>query len=319
MPLISNSTYKSPFWLRNAHLATIIPSIFRKVEGVDYVRERIITADDDFIDLDWLKNDSKKLLLLAHGLEGDSKRHYMKGPAKYFSDKGWDVVAWNCRSCNGEINRQPRLYHHADTEDLDTILKHINENNNYNEIVLAGFSMGGSIILKYLGEERQKVNNIIKAVTFSVPCDLKDSALTLSKKGRGFYRKKFLDKLKLKMKQKASIYPDKFNMEGIDDIKHFPEFEEQFTAPIHGFENADDFYKKASAKYYLNGIEIPTLIVNAINDPFFSEACYPYDEVEKLEYVFLETPRRGGHVGFMLSKKECWMEKRMFDFVESNP
>lgn len=318
MPILSKSTYRSPFWLLNAHLATIFPSIFRKVEGVEYLRERITTPDDDFMDLDWIKNDSKNLLLLAHGLEGDSERHYMKGPAKYFSDRHWDVVAWNCRSCSGEMNRQPRLYHHAATDDLEIVIDHINENKDYDRIVLAGFSMGGSIILKYLGEDRKLPDNIVSSINFSVPCDLKASAVELSKFFKSFYRKKFLKKLKVKMTAKAQQFPELVSVDNIELIDSFPKFDERYTAPIHGFKNAVDFYHKASVKNYLQGIRIPTLIVNALNDPFFSKACYPFAEVKNMEQVYLETPKRGGHVGFMINNRDSWMETRMWVFVNTN-
>ena len=318
MPLIERSSYKSPFWLRNPHLATIYPSLFRKVEGVSYERERIDTWDNDFMDLDWVKKGSKSLLLLAHGLEGGSHRHYMLGPAKYFSDRDWDVVSWNCRTCSGEMNKQLRMYHHAATDDLAAVVNHIVNKKEYSKIVLAGFSMGGSLIIKYLGEGQHVPKEIFKSVVFSVPCDLKDSALTLSRKGRGFYRKKFLGKLKEKISEKAKMYPKKISVEGIEQIVHFPQFDEKYTAPLHGFDSADDFYHKASAKNYLEGIEQPTLIVNALNDPFFTEASYPFKEVDKLDKVFLETPKRGGHVGFMLNSKSSWMEQRIWNFIHTD-
>ena len=314
MPLIQ-STYKSPFWLFNAHAATILPSLFRKVEGVHYKRERISTPDNDFMDLDWLENDSDNLLLLSHGLEGSSNRHYMKGPALYFSERGWDVVAWNCRSCSGEINRQPRMYHHAATDDLETVIRHIINKNKYKQVVLAGFSMGGNLILKYLGENGNEIpKQITKAITFSVPCNLGDSADRLSK-NLAFYRKRFLAKLKMKMKKKSHLFPHIIAVDGLDEINEFRAFDERYTAPLHGFRNADHFYASGSASQYLSGITIPALIVNALNDPFFPDSCYPFNIAKNLANVYLETPKKGGHVGFMLSKSENWMEKRIWQFI----
>lgn len=225
-------------------------------------------------------------------MEGGSGRHYIQGPAKYFSARGWDVVAWNCRTCSGEINIQPRLYHHAATDDLHTVVEHINASKKYDEIVMAGFSMGGSLIMKFLGEGKCPVPvNIKKAVTFSVPCNLGASARQLSRPGRGFYRKSFLKKLGEKIKVKAMQFPDLISFDGYDQVKSFPQFEERYTAPIHGFESADHFYKVASCEQYLEAIAIPTLIVNALNDPFFSDECYPVEQAEQYDNVFLEMPK----------------------------
>jgi predicted alpha/beta-fold hydrolase len=317
MPLIEESSYRPPWWLKNKHLSTIIPSIFRKVEGVSYVRERMNTPDQDFIDLDWLRLGNNRLILLLHGLEGGSDRGYMKGVAKYFHQKDWDVVAYNCRGCSGEQNLQPRLYHHGDTDDVNQVVSHVNAHNKYHEVVMIGFSMGGSLILNYLGNQKHAIPcNIKAAVTFSVPCDLKATALELSEKGNGFYRKRFLKKLSAKIRQKAVQYPDLVNADGVEEIDSFYEFESKFTAPIHGFKDADDFYHQASAKNYLKNISVPTLIVNAANDPMFSSASYPIEEVRNLDNVFLEMPKYGGHVGFAKSSLSInWMEDRAMEFV----
>ena len=320
MPLIPKSSYRPPWWLKNKHLSTIIPSLLREVKGVNYVRERIITPDEDFIDLDWFKNNNNQLIILLHGLEGDSDRGYMKGMAKYFHDRKWDVVAYNCRGCSGEANTQPRLYHHGDTDDVSCVMEHINRTSSYEKIAMIGFSMGGSLILNYLGNKRHTIPSDIKAAaTFSVPCDLKASAMKLSQKGNSFYKKRFLKKLANKIKQKAIQFPDVISADGVEQIESFYDFETKYTAPLHGFENADTFYEYATANNYLKNIQIPTLIVNAANDPMFSEACYPKNEVKDLENVYLEIPKYGGHVGFpKFSLNENWMESRAYEFINEN-
>ncbi|MEQ1588434.1 MAG: alpha/beta fold hydrolase [Cyclobacteriaceae bacterium] len=165
MPLIPSSPYRPPFHLFNGHLETIIPSIFRKVSAV-YQRERIELTDGDFLDLDWLSKGRNKLVIVSHGLEGNSDRHYAKGMAAYFFERGWDAIAWNCRGCSGEINRLPRSYHHGATEDLAAVVDHAIQKS-YTHIVLVGFSMGGSMTLKYLGERKDCIANAIKsAVVF---------------------------------------------------------------------------------------------------------------------------------------------------------
>ncbi|HNP16864.1 MAG TPA: alpha/beta fold hydrolase [Fulvivirga sp.] len=316
MPLV-NSTYHPPFWLKNGHLATIYPSSFRKVTGVLYERERIATPDNDFLDLDWIKNDSDQLVIISHGLEGSSDRPYVKGMAKYFSKKGWDILAWNCRSCSGEINQAARFYHHGDTDDLSLVIDHALKSKDYKKVVLIGFSMGGSLTVNYLGKYGINIPPSVKAgVAFSIPVDLKAGAIALSRKENSFYRKRFLKKLKMKMTLKAELYPKLIQLDDFDFIKAFPDFDERYTAPLHGFENADDFYKQASAGNYMEGTTVPILICSALNDPFLPAECYPYEQCKTHKLLHLETPKHGGHVGFSLANSDInYMELRAMEFV----
>jgi hypothetical protein len=291
--------------------------MFRKIKGT-YVRERLELPDGDFLDLDWMRGYNNKLVIVSHGLEGSSERHYSKGIAHYFHQRGWDALAWNCRGCSGEMNRLPRFYHHGDTEDLAAVIDHAIQNT-YTHIALVGVSMGGSMSLKYVGERKEHLPNEIKSVTtFSVPCHLSSSAMELDKPGKQFYLNRFLKKLEKKIRSKSQKFPALISADGFDKIKSFRDFDNRYTAPLHGFADADDFYKKASAHQFLPFIQIPTLIVNALNDPFLPKACYPVELAESHEYVHLETPERGGHVGFsMAGKSENWMEVRSFEFVNS--
>ncbi len=317
MPLIS-SDYKSPFWLRNGHLATIIPSSFRKVEGVNYARERISTPDGDFLDLDWLRGSSSKLVIISHGLEGSSQRPYVKGMARHFNANGWDVLAWNCRSCSGEINQTKRFYHHGATDDLHEVVRNAIETDRYLHVAMVGFSMGGSLTLKYLGEQAGDLSPIIKAgVAFSIPVSLKSSVDRLSNARVKFYERRFLKKLETKIKTKSEKYPNLVSYNGFMHIHSFEDFDNHYTAPIHGFDNAHDFYEKASAGKYMEGTPVPTLICNALNDPFLGEECYPTDVCQNHSLLYLETPQHGGHVGFSLANSEInYMEKRALSFVE---
>lgn len=317
--IIENSSYtKPPFYLFNSHLETIVPSMFRKIGG-DFVRERLELIDGDFLDLDWMSGKSDKLVIITHGLEGSSDRHYSKGVAHYFYQRGWDALAWNCRGCSGEMNRLPRFYHHGATEDIAAVIDYAVQKK-YSQIVLVGFSMGGSMSLKYLGERKDTLAAEIKsAVVFSVPCDLGSSARELDKPGKKFYLNRFLKKLEKKIIAKSIKFPELISIEGIKEIKTFRQFDDRYTAPLHGFRDSDDFYTKASSGQYISSIQIPTLIVNALNDPFLPEACYPFDITKNHTYVHLETPERGGHVGFsLLGKTESWMEVRAFDFISSD-
>ncbi|NOT74350.1 MAG: alpha/beta fold hydrolase [Cyclobacteriaceae bacterium] len=317
MPIIPSSDYKAPFYLFNGHLETIIPSAFRKIKGVHYERERLELSDGDFIDLDWLRKDSKKLMIVSHGLEGNSERHYSKGMASYFFNRGWDALAWNCRSCSGEINRLERFYHHGATEDLNEVIQHAIEKNQYDSIVLVGISMGGSLTLKYLGENGDHLPSVVKGgAAFSVPCHLGSSAKELDKPNKRFYLNRFLKKLGKKIKQKSEKFPDRVSYKGFDKIKSFEEFDTRYTSPLHGFKNAADFYERAASLPHIPHIKTPTLIVNALNDPFLPEACYPYDIAKDHPHVYLQTPERGGHTGFTLAgKDENWMEVRAFEFL----
>ncbi|MEQ8924772.1 MAG: alpha/beta fold hydrolase [Fulvivirga sp.] len=316
MPLVKSS-YKPPFWMRNGHIATIIPSTFRKVEGVQYSRERIDTPDDDFLDLDWINNGNDSLVIISHGLEGSSNRPYMLGMAKYMSENKLDVLAWNCRSCSGEINRQARFYHHGATEDLETVIDHVLKTSDYQSIVLVGFSMGGSLTIKYLGESDSRPDVVKAGIAFSIPVSLKSSVDQLTNSKTGFYKRRFLRKLEEKVKLKAETYPGLVEYNGFDDIKEFEDFDNKYTAPIHGFKDAHDFYKRASAGNFLPQVSVPLLICNAVNDPFLGEPCYPYDLCERTENLYLETPKYGGHVGFQLPKGVYnYMEKRALKFVK---
>lgn len=316
MPLVAKSSYRAPWYLLNGHLETIVPSMVRKIEGVTYDRERLELSDGDFIDLDWLANKSNKLVIIAHGLEGNSDRHYSKGMAKYFFQRGWNALAWNCRSCSGEMNRLPRFYHHGATEDLAELIAHAIAKKQFETIVLVGFSMGGSMTLKYLGEQRELPKEIKAGVVFSVPCHLGSSAKELDKPSKKFYLNRFLKKLGKKIKVKSELFPDFISHNGYEAITTFEEFDNRYTAPLHGFKNADDFYQRASSLNYLSTITTPTLLVNALNDPFLPRLCFPTEIAKDHSHLFLETPERGGHTGFTLAgKKENWMEVRAFEFI----
>lgn len=294
MPVIP-SEHKAPFYLFNGHLQTIVPSLFRQVEGVQYQRERLVTPDDDFIDVDWSRVGSDSLLILSHGLEGDTARPYIMGMVKAFNAQGIDAMAWNYRSCSGEPNKLLRSYHLGASDDLDFVLRYALQHNSYSKVYLTGFSAGGNITLKYLGEAPDQVPPQVKrAAVFSTPVDLKGSAQKISK----VYTRRFLKSLKVKLEQKQRLYAQEVDLSDYNVLWSFPEFDDKYTAPLHGFKDAEDYYARVSSKQFIPYIKLPTLLVNAQNDPFLSKECYPVQEAEGNPNFYLEMPEEGGHVGF---------------------
>lgn len=319
MPIVSPSTYQPPFFLRNGHLQTLVPSLFRRCDAALYRRERIETDDDDFLDLDWSKTGSRKLGIISHGLEGNSHRPYVIGMARKLNQNGWDALAWNYRSCSGEINRRLRFYHNGSIDDLDTVVRHVIKNKPYETIVLIGFSLGGNLSLVYLGnQEVRPPRQVVGATVFSVPCDLAASAKVLAQAQCKPYMHNFLSSLHGKIRAKMKKMPGRINDHGFHKIKSFKHYDDQYTAPLHGFMNAEDYWEKCSSRAYIPSIRIPTLIVNALDDPFLADECYPYKEASESPHVHLETPRAGGHVGFMeFNGDNCyWSENRAMEFID---
>ncbi|EON77521.1 Hydrolase, alpha/beta fold family functionally coupled to Phosphoribulokinase [Lunatimonas lonarensis] len=315
MPVVKNQNYVHPELLLGGHLQTIVPSLFRKVPRLPFERERISTPDGDFLDLDWLRRGSQNLVVISHGLEGNSQRPYMVGMADFFSQMGYDVLNWNFRGCSGELNLQPIFYHSGATYDLEIVVRHACKS--YRNTFLIGFSLGGNLTLKFLGESDPEKYGIRKAVAISVPLDLGDSADKLSKPGNWLYSQRFLKTLKGKVIAKAKLFPDLLSTKGLDRISTLRGFDDRVTGPLHGFRNASHYYESCSSIRYLDQISVPVLILNALNDPFLSKSCFPEKLGRSLKNVFMEFPYFGGHVGFSprQSGQPYWSEKRSFDFI----
>ena len=321
MPLITESSYQPPFYMFNGHLQTIVPSLWREVPDVRYQRERVETTDGDFLDLDWSRltdRTADTLCLVSHGLEGDAGRPYVRGMVRALNKAGFDALAWNYRSCSGEMNRLLRSYHLGDTDDLDFVVRHALSKLRYRRVFLTGFSAGGNVTLKYLGEQPERVpREVERAAVFSVPTDLKASSYHIARLENRVYLKRFLKTLREKMRQKAALLPDQVDLTDLDLLQDFPQFDDRFTAPMHGFKSAEEYYAHASSGRYLSGIRIPTLLVNAQNDPFLPPTCFPRDAASHSEFVFLETPSDGGHVGFGEGTPdgEYYSERRAVEFL----
>jgi uncharacterized protein len=317
MPILTAPHYRPPFPFRNAHVNTIYPALFRQVPDVSYERERISTPDGDFLDLDWSRVGSDSLLVALHGLEGNADRAYMRGMVRRFNLGTWDALALNMRGCSGEPNQQLRAYHMGATDDLQTVISHVENLDRYRRIALLGFSLGGNVTMRYLGEKGRHVSTLIhKAAVFSVPCYLPTASANFNQLRNRVYLKRFLKTLNEKMHDKARRFPDAYQLR-IERPRNFDEFDEVFTAPVHGYQGAQDYWKRASSRDVLHQIEVPSLMVNAEDDTFLSEECYPSKLAQNSNLFHLMRPRFGGHCGFYTPGRHniYWSEEQAFRFI----
>ncbi|MEO0559612.1 MAG: alpha/beta fold hydrolase [Bacteroidota bacterium] len=316
---VSFPPYMPPRRLRGGHRQTIWPSLFRTVEGVTYERERLELADGDFLDLDWVwaEDPDAPVAIVAHGLEGSSERAYVRGLVRAIHRRGWTVVAWNLRGCSGEPNRLLRTYHSGVSDDLDAVVRHA-LGSGVRQLAVLGFSLGGNVTLKWLGEQGDVIDSrVIAGVGISVPVDLAGSAAVMEGLSRRLYMVRFLRSLRRKVIEKSERFPGQVELAGLDAMRTFAEFDGQFTAPIHGFADAEDYWARASSGPRLKDIRVPTLLVSALDDPFLSPSCYPREVASSSPYLTLLTPQWGGHVGFMAKGKEYWSETVATQFLDA--
>jgi predicted alpha/beta-fold hydrolase len=318
------SEFRPSWWCTNRHVQTVWGPFFRHPR-VPFRRERIVTADDDFVDLDWLDAPAARdapLLLVLHGLEGSSRSHYVGGLLAGARARGWRGVVLNFRSCSGELNRQPRFYHSGDTTDFDAILRHLLTRGPDLRVGVVGISIGGNVLLKWLGEQQGKVPAAVRGgVTISVPYDLTACAQVLD---RGFaklvYTANFMRTMRRKVAAKAKVYPGFVDVAAASRARTFSEYDTAVTAPLFGFADARDYWRRASSLPYLAAIARPTLLLNALDDPFVPADSLPKPP-ELSQHVRLEVTRRGGHVGFVEGRRpwrvRSWAEGRALDFIES--
>ncbi|AXS85117.1 alpha/beta hydrolase [Marinobacter sp. Arc7-DN-1] len=305
--------------MRNGHVQSVWPTLFRRVPIMDPEPEILSTPDHDELHLDWYRQGSSRLAIVSHGLEGHSRRPYVLGLTRALLREGWDVLAWNFRSCGGVMNHQPRFYHSGATEDLSLVVNR-GLADYYEALFMSGFSMGGNLTLLYLGEKGEQVDSrICGAVAYSVPCDLAGSADMLALPSRKIYMQRFLRDLKVKIQEKAEKFPDLIDVSGFDSIRSFHQFDDRYTAPLHGFRDAQDYWAQCSALGRLRDIRVPALMVNAADDPFLSAQCFPESRSVLGAHVRLESPRWGGHVGFVEHGRDgfYWSERRALAFLQA--
>ncbi|MEM1270883.1 MAG: alpha/beta fold hydrolase [Bacteroidota bacterium] len=288
-----------PRWLQNGHVMTVYVAKRRPNPVYPVERERLETPDDDFLDLDWARVGSRHVVVITHGLEGNTDRHYVRGMMRVFNQRGIDAVALNFRTCSGVMNRQVRTYHAGATPDLELTLHHVLDRGGYDTLSLVGFSLGGNVVLRYLGERGAAVPSEINgAAVFSVPVDLETSSRHMATFPSRLYTWRFMVNLYKKMRKLHAIHP-----EDVAPVRErfwhtFEHFDNRYTAPLHGYQDAMDYWTRASSLPVLDNIKVPALLVNALDDPFLPSKCYPYSAAKQNPNLTLLTPEFGGHVGF---------------------
>ena len=302
------NAYEAPWWLPGGHLQTIFAALAASPQ-VPWQRERWETPDGDFVDLDWagrVENPGGPLLALFHGLEGSSSSHYARSIAARALELGWRCVVPHFRGCSGELNRLPRAYHSGDSEEIGWILRRLGVAH------VVGVSLGGNALLKHLGETGSN-SAIRKAVAISAPLDLAAAGKALDRGlSREIYTRNFLKTLKKKTFDKLRRNQISIDRVRLARARTFWEFDDMVTAPLHGFLGADDYWARASSGPWLDRIRVPTLVLNARNDPFLPAAVL--DAIGKVPpNLVLEFPRTGGHAGF--PGRERWLARRIFEFL----
>lgn len=311
-----NDTYSAPALFFSRHVETIYPALLRQVEFIEPSQTRLNTPDDDFLDLDWYKHPvSSRCVVISHGLEGNSRRAYVRGMAKAFYQAGYDVLAWNYRGCGIQMNRQLRFYHSGATDDLALVVSHAAEK--YDKVSLVGFSLGGNLTVKYMGEG-DVPSSVTRAVAISAPLDLYQSSLVIARPSNWVYTQRFLRSLSKKVKAKAELRND-LDSSHLSRIRTLMEFDDIYTGPMHGYKDARDYYEQCSGIHFIERINKPTLILSALNDPFLSATCFPEKQFRDHPYVSFLFPQRGGHVGFASFGQNglYWSEMKALAFIHA--
>jgi predicted alpha/beta-fold hydrolase len=316
--MIRDSTFRPAWWLPGPHLQTLYPSLFRKRRAPALTRERLELADGDFVDIDWTASDGDMTVLILHGLEGSLESHYTGGLLCALEHSGYKAGLMYFRGCSGEPNRLPRSYHSGDTGDLDTVIRHIRKLRPGKPLAAIGVSLGGNVLLKWLGEQGGNAD-ITTAIAISVPLDLHEAAVKLGNGASRIYQQHLLKRLRDSVTIKATRHEPAFPLDRLDELDSFHKFDNEITAPLHGFRDVDDYYARSSSKQFLKRIEIPTLLLQAVDDPFLPPEALPkYDELGPA--VTLELARHGGHVGFVTGgnpfKPRYWLEERALHHLE---
>jgi len=315
------SAYRPPWWYRGKHLQTLWGPLLRRLRGPALRRERVETADGDFLDLDWLAGRERgaPLVVVLHGLEGSARSHYAVGLLRGLEAMGWRGLVVHFRSCGGEVNRSRRLYHSGDTEDLEFVVGRLLAREPQAPLGLVGISLGGNVLLKWLGELGERVPEpVAAAVAISTPFNLAACAAVLDRGlNRRLYTANFLSTMKAKLDQKAHLYRDCLDLPAARRAKTFAEYDRLVTAPLNGFADEQDYWARSSSGQFLPGIRRPTLLINSLNDPFMPASALPRAAVAASRWLEADFVEQGGHAGFLegFGGRRSWAENRALAFL----
>ena len=318
--MLQPGDYVAPWWLPGGHLQTIVPAKWVPLREVAYRRERWATPDADFIDIDIAApeptQEEAPVLVLFHGLEGSSSSHYSRTVMRATADRGWRGLVVHFRGCSGEVNLLPRAYHSGDSDEGDWILRRVHTRWPSAPLYAVGVSLGGNMLAKWLGERAESAQIVTAAASVGSPLDLAAGGAALGRGLNRVYTRIFLATLKPKAVAKAVRFPGIADTTRLQASRNLYEFDNAYTAPVHGFRDTDDYWRRASGKPWLAGVRVPHLVLNALNDPFVPAASLP-QRSEVSSFVRLEQPAGGGHIGFAsgaIPGRLDFLPQRLFDF-----
>ncbi len=311
--------FKPAWWLPGPHLQTLWPALCRRSTlNIPIEKERLELPDGDFLDLAWINKEKKgPLVLLLHGLEGSVRSSYAQGMLHAINQQNWRGVVMHFRGCSGEPNRLSRSYHSGETSDLNFLVETLCEREPDTPLAVVGFSLGGNVLLKWLGEAERK-NLLSAAVAVSVPFELHKSANRVQHGFSRLYQKHFLKCLRKRLTHKFQLDSPTFAMPSLTELTTLWEFDDKVTAPLHGFSGVHDYYSQSSSRQFLNKITVPTLLLHAKDDPFMTPDVIP-EPHELAECVTLEVTNAGGHLGFVIGtnpwRVRYWLDERVPEFL----
>ena len=308
--------YQSPLWLPSGHLQTIYPALCIPKPPVAFRRERWEAHDGDFVDVDFVDGEAgQPMVVLFHGLEGSSNSHYARALMAAVAARGWTGVVPHFRGCSGELNRAPRFYHSGDAGEVDWILRRLRPRAS-GKLYATGVSLGANALLRWLGESQHQAAFVDAACAVSAPLDLARGGESLGSGLNMIYTRMFLKTLKPKCLAKLEQFPGLFDRDALLSARDLYAFDNVVTAPLHGYRNTDDYWDRASARHVLGDITVPTLVLNALNDPFLPGQYLPRTASS---HVTLDYPAHGGHVGFVTGRlpgRLDWLPYKLLHFLE---
>lgn len=313
--------FRAPRWLRGRHHQTLWAALMRRLPYPERTREELETPDQDWLHLHHYAGlPNKPMVLLLHGLEGHRDSPYIRALHRPFGEMGWHVYSMEYRSCSGAMNHARRLYHSGETTDLDFVIRHLLSKHPERPLYLGGFSLGGNVIAKWLGEQAKDVTPLVKgAAVVGVPYDLTTSGPVVDRVLGGIYAKHFMRTMIPKALEKERQFPGTLDIERVRRARTFEEFDTLVTAVLHGFQDARDYWEKASSGPYLPSIHVPTMLLSAADDPFNPASTLPKEAASRSPFLVPQFTERGGHVGFVTGKPwrtGNWAEEQMIRFFQ---